>query len=67
MVVGCEVVKCDWIVIFEVLFGCYMVVSFVSGFNVGMSVICFVCNGNFGVFDGVMFVVFGYMVCKVGW
>ncbi|ELW9445215.1 hypothetical protein KDW19_00575 [Burkholderia cenocepacia] len=57
----------DWIVTSEAPLGRYTVVTFASGFNAGTSAICFVRNGNIGVFDGTTLVALGYTASKAGW
>nr|WP_249209448.1 hypothetical protein [Burkholderia cenocepacia] len=64
---GREVAQRNWIVTSEAPLGRYTVVTFASGFNAGTSAICFVRNGNIGVFDGTTLVALGYTARKAGW
>nr|WP_249180864.1 hypothetical protein [Burkholderia cenocepacia] len=64
---GREVARRNWIVTSEAPLGRYTVVTFASGFNAGTSAICFVRNGNIGVFDGTTLVALGYTARKAGW
>ncbi|MBR8294431.1 hypothetical protein KDW63_09575 [Burkholderia cenocepacia] len=64
---GREVAQRNWIVTSEAPLGRYTVVTFASGFNAGTSAICFVRNGNIGVFDGTTLVALGYTARNAGW